>query len=582
MKGVFGKILNVDLAGRSTGEEELPEQIYREYLGGKGLGAYLLVEKNPVGVDPLAPENKFIIAVGPASGFTIWGANRYGVFTKSPQTGIFSESYSGGKAFLPISRIGYDAVILDGACDEWSYLEIRDGEVSYHDASFLLGKDSYETEDILEERYKGEKAAVLTIGPAGEKLVKYAYVNNDHGRSLGRTGVGAVLGSKRIKALVFIGTKKKEAADPELLEEYRRELLKTGKEHPGTLKYHALGTSQVVDYTTNIEAFPAEYWQKGTVPHKEKINGPGMHEELEVKASACTYCFIACVRGSTVKNGRHKGLVLDGPEYETINGFGGLNMVDDINEILYLNDICDRLGFDTVTASNTTAFAIEACRRGKIDFEIDYGDVDRIAELLHLIGRREGIGDIFAEGVRSAAEVLGLEDIAVHVKGLEPPGYDPRNLQGMGLGYAVSDRGACHLRATFYKAELSGQIDRLKSEGKAALFLEYEDRLTIYDTLILCRFFRDIIFYDELNTIVKGTLGFDMREEEFRDVSKRIALKIREFNLREGMTPEEDWLPERFFTEPIGEDGHVLDREEFRGLVDEYYRLRGYELPPGA
>jgi aldehyde:ferredoxin oxidoreductase len=283
-----------------------------------------------------------------------------------------------------------------------------------------------------------------------------------------------------------------------------------------------------------------------------------------------------------VKKGRHKGLVLDGPEYETINGFGGLNMVDDINEILYLNDICDRLGFDTVTASNTTAFAIEACRRGKIDFEIDYGDVDRIAELLHLIGRREGIGDIFAEGVRSAAEVLGLEDIAVHVKGLEPPGYDPRNLQGMGLGYAVSDRGACHLRATFYKAELSGQIDRLKSEGKAALFLEYEDRLTIYDTLILCRFFRDIIFYDELNTIVKGTLGFDMREEEFRGVSKRIALKIREFNLREGMTPEEDWLPERFFTEPIGEDGHVLDREEFRELVDEYYRLRGYELPPGA
>jgi aldehyde:ferredoxin oxidoreductase len=283
-----------------------------------------------------------------------------------------------------------------------------------------------------------------------------------------------------------------------------------------------------------------------------------------------------------VKNGRHKGLVLDGPEYETINGFGGLNMVDDINEILYLNDICDRLGFDTVTAGNTTAFAIEACRRGKIDFEIDYGDVDRIAELLHLIGRREGIGDIFAEGVRSAAEVLGLEDIAVHVKGLEPPGYDPRNLQGMGLGYAVSDRGACHLRATFYKAELSGQIDRLKSEGKAVLFLEYEDRLTIYDTLILCRFFRDIIFYDELNTIVKGTLGFDMREEEFRGVSKRIALKIREFNLREGMTPEEDWLPERFFTEPIGEDGHVLDREEFRELVDEYYRLRGYELPPGA
>ncbi len=579
MKGVFGKILNVDLEKRTVSEEAVPERVYREYIGGKGLGAYLLVEKNPVGVDPLSPENKFILVTGPACGFTIWGANRYGVFTKSPQTGIFSESYSGGKAFLPISKIGYDAVILDRACDDWVYLEFRNGDITYHDASFLLGKDSFETEDILEEKYKGEKASVLTIGPAGENLVKYAYVNNDHGRSLGRTGVGAVLGSKKIKAIVFIGTVEKEAANPDLLVSYRKELLKKGKNHPGTKKYHDLGTSQVVDLTTKIDAFPARYWQEGTVPHKDRINGPTMHEEIDVKPTSCYFCFIGCGRGSTIKNGRHKGLVMDGPEYETINGFGGLNMVDDINEIAYLNDICDRMGFDTVTASNTTAFAIEAYRRGKIDYEIDYGEVDRIAELLRLIGLREGIGDLFAEGVREASRRLGLEDIAIHVKGLEPPGYDPRNLQGMGLGYAVSDRGACHLRATFYKPELAGLIDRLKSEGKAKMFLEYEDRLTIYDTLILCRFFRDIIYYDELNKIVKGTLGFDIEEEEFREIAKRIALKIREFNLREGMTPEADWLPERFFTEPIGTEGHVLDREEFRELVDEYYRLRGYELP---
>ena len=579
MKGVFGKILNVNVKDGSTLEEKIPDDVYRDFLGGKGLGAYLLLKKNPANVDPLAPENKFIIATGPACGFTIWGANRYGVFTKSPLTRIFSESYSGGKAFLPISRIGYDAIILDGACDTWSYLEFRNGTVTAHDASFLLGKDSFETEDILEEKYKEEKAAVLTIGPAGENLVKYAYVNNDHGRSLGRTGVGAVLGSKKIKALVFIGTRQKEAADDDLLTAYRRELLKVGKEHPGTEKYHTLGTSQVVDFTTKIDAFPARYWQDGTVSHKDKINGPAMHEELEVKPVSCFFCFIACGRESTVKDGRHKGLRMDGPEYETIDVFGGLNMVDDIKEIAYLNDICDRLGFDTVTAGNTTAFAIEAYKRGKIDFEIDYGDVDRIAELLQLIGRREGVGDLFAEGVRTASEVLGLEDIAVHVKGLEPPGYDPRNLQGMGLGYAVSDRGACHLRATFYKPELAGLIDRLKSDGKAEMFLEYEDRLTIYDTLILCRFFRDIIYYDELHKIVKGTMGLDLDEKAFRAISRRIALTIREFNLREGMTPDDDWLPERFFTEPIGAEGHVLDRDEFRELVDEYYRLRGYELP---
>jgi aldehyde:ferredoxin oxidoreductase len=271
-------------------------------------------------------------------------------------------------------------------------------------------------------------------------------------------------------------------------------------------------------------------------------------------------------------------LKLDGPEYETIGAFGGLNLVDDIKEIAYLNDICDRVGMDTITTGNVTAFAIMASRRGKIDYKVDFGEVDRIAELIRMIALREGIGDLLAEGVRHAARELDLEDIAIQVKGLEPPSFDPRYLKGMGLGFAVSDRGACHLRTTFYKPELSGLIPPEQIEGKAAMLLEYEDRLTIYDTLILCRFFRDLFFWKELGSIIKGTMGLDYGENDLREISKDIALTIREFNLREGMRPEEDFLPEYFFRNPLGEGSIVLDKREFSRMVDEYYSLRGFKL----
>ncbi|MBN1223745.1 MAG: aldehyde ferredoxin oxidoreductase family protein [Candidatus Aminicenantes bacterium] len=578
MKGVHGKILTIDCKEKKCREESVSAAVFERFLGGKGLASHLLVERNPAGVDPLSPDNKLIFATGPANGFSIWGANRYAAFTKSPLTGIYSESYSGGKAFLHIVKTGYDAIILEGALDKWSYCEVNNGSVSFEDAGFLAGKDSLETERILKDKYAGQKAGILTIGPAGENLVKFAYINNDFGRCLGRTGVGAVMGSKKIKAIVFLGDREKQAADSDLLKVFWKEQFLAGSENPVFKAYKKLGTPMMVDLTSTVEAFPSEYWQRGTVPHIEKINADALNEACEVKAGACTFCFIACNRLTTIKSGRHKGMTLDGPEYETIGAFGGLNMVDDIREIAYLNDVCDRLGMDTITAGNVTAFAIAAYKRGKIDFAVDYGDADRIADLLHMIATREGIGDLLAEGVRFAAKELGLEDMAIHVKGLEPPAFDPRYLKGMGLGFAVSDRGACHLRTTFYKPELAGLIPPEKVEGKAAMLLEYEDRLTIYDTLILCRFFRDLFFWDELKQIVKGTLGLDLGEKDFKEISRNIALTIREFNLREGMKPGEDFLPEFFFKHPIGKNKLVLEKKEFSRLVSDYYALRGY--PP--
>jgi len=576
MKGVFGKILNINLDNQSFSEEFIEDSVYEKFIGGKGLASYLLLKKNPEGVDPLSPRNNLILAVGPANGFLIWGANRYAAFTKSPLTGIFSESYSGGKAFLHIAKTGYDAIIINGALKKWSYLEVKNNSVSFKDAIFLVGKDSLKAEKILKEKYQGQRVGILTIGPAGENLVKFSYVNNDFGRCLGRTGVGAVLGSKKIKAMVFIGDQDKKAADNELLRAFWKEQFRAGIEHPVSMAYKKLGTPMMVNRTTNVEAFPSKYWQEGTVPFVEKINAEALNEECEVKPKACTYCFICCNRDTMVKRGRHKGLKLDGPEYETIGSFGGLNLIDDIKEIAYLNDICDRLGMDTITTGNVTAFAIEASKRGKIDFEIDYGEVDKIAELIRMIAFREGVGDLLAEGVRSAAKELGLEDISIQVKGLELPAFDPRYLKGMGLGFAVSDRGACHLRTTFYKPELAGLIAPEKIKGKAAMLLEYEDRLTIYDTLILCRFFRDFFYWEELNKIVKGTMGLDFTENDLKKISANIAFNIREFNLREGMKPEEDFLPEFFFRHEIGKRKLVLDKDEFTKLVKDYYKLRGF------
>ena len=577
MKGMFGKLLEIDLSAKSFLEEEIPENYYKEYLGGKGLGARLLLDKNPPGVDPLSPENHILFLTGPACGFPIWGANRYVVITKSPQTRIFCESYSGGKAFLQIARCGYDAIVIKGSLESWCYLEIRSGSVGFKEASSLRGKDSFETESSLLQEYKKEKPGVLTIGPAGENLVKFAYINNDFGRCAGRAGAGAVLGSKKIKALVIIGDVSKEAHDPDLLQDYRKFRLKEGRDHASTRAYHANGTPLVVNLTTKVDAFPARYWTEGTVDHVEKINAEALHTTCKVKPRSCLYCFIACVRNTTVLDGRHEGLELDGPEYETINVFGGLNLVDDIREIAFLNDLCDRLGIDTISAGNITAFAIEASKAGKIDFPIDYNQVDRIAELLKMIVYKEGVGALFAEGSRAAAAELKMEDRAIHVKGLEPPGYDPRYLQGMGLGYAISDRGACHLRSTFYKPELAGLIDPQSNEGKVEMLLEYEDRITIYDTLVLCRFYRDMIYWDELATILKCTMGLETDETGLKAVAKRIALTIREFNLREGMNPEEDFLPEWFFNNKVGKNGYILEKKKFQELVDGYYRMRGFE-----
>jgi aldehyde:ferredoxin oxidoreductase len=277
-----------------------------------------------------------------------------------------------------------------------------------------------------------------------------------------------------------------------------------------------------------------------------------------------------------VKAGRHKGLTAEGPEYETIYAFGGLCEIDSIEEILFLNDLCDRLGMDTITAGNLAAFAVEAARQGKISYPIAYGEADSVARLLEDVAARRGIGDTLARGIRAAASEWGMEGQAVHVKGLEPAGYDPRVLKGMGLAYGVSDRGACHLRATFYKPELSGGVDPNRIEGKAKIFAEWEDRLTLFDTLIICRFYRDLYQWEQLSAIIAAATGMELGVDGMRAIAARVTNDTRRFNLREGLTAADDRLPVRLTTEPLLDSNSHISREEMETMLSEYYKARGW------
>jgi aldehyde:ferredoxin oxidoreductase len=577
MKGFFNKILRINLKTKTFREEAIADSVYETYLSGKGLGIYLLMKENPPGVDPLSPQNKLIFCVGPATDTRIYGSCRHGVFTKSPLTGIYSESYSGGKAAEPMSRTGYDAFILEEASSKPVWIEISDRKVTFHEAKDLWGKDTYSTEDEVLKRANQKGAAALVIGPAGENLVRYAVIENDYWRSLGRTGVGAVMGSKKVKAIAFHGEKKRQIAHSDRLEQFAKETLERGKDSPGAQNYRRLGTAMLVAMTNTVGGFPSKYWHLGTFEGWEKISAEALLERCQVRPSACLRCFMACGNLSEVKEGRHKGLKIEGPEYETIYAFGGLCMVHEIEEIAYLNDICDRLGMDTISAGSLCAFAIEASEMGRIKEKISWGDVDKIAELLHDITSKNGIGAILAEGIRHAAKRWDMEDIAIHVKGLDPAGYDPRVLKGMGLANATSDRGACHLRSTFYKAELSGMIPSDQMEGKAKLFLEFEDRFNIHDSLILCRFYRDIYWdWNYLSTIVEVTTGLKLDENGLRKISSTIQNETRKFNLREGITAKDDTLPKRFFDEPLGKDEKTIRREDFQKMLQDYYALRGW------
>ncbi len=577
MQGFFGRVLVVDAGARTARVQDVPPEVAAGLLGGKGLGTWLLTGHGLVGVDPLAPENPVVVAAGPVAGTPIPGSCRHAFFTKSPQTGFYTESYSGGKLAEKIARTGFDAVVITGASGAPVVLEVSEEGGRFHDAADLWGRDTYDAEEALVGRFGGSsRAGACVIGPAGENGVVLSIVANDRWRCAGRTGAGTVLGAKRIKGIVFHGDRRRPVADPEGARAFARRIAAEHRDGAVAQTYRNYGTPVMVGILNGVGGFPTRYWHRGRSDHRDRISAEALLERCEVRPRACARCFMACGRLTRVTDGPYAGLTIEGPEYETIYAFGGLCEIGSIEAIAHLNDLCDRLGLDTISAGNLVAFAMEASAVGAIPDRVPYGDVGAAEGLLGQIARRKGLGEVLSRGLVAAAREWGLEDAAIHVKGLEPAGYDPRVLPGMGLAYATSDRGACHLRATFYKPELSGQSPPDRMDGKAELFVDYEDRLTLFDTLILCRFYRDMYGWDELAEIVRLTTGLDLGQEGAREVARRVTDQVRWFNLREGLTPADDDLPRRFFEEPLPETGAVLSRPDFERLRREYYRLRGW------
>ena len=572
MKGFFNRRLKIDLSKQRFSYEPVPDEVLAETLGGKGLGIHLLMKENPRGVDPLGPDNSFIIATGPVTGTKLWGQSRFGVYSKSPATGGYGESYCGGAVAPKIKGCGVDAIVLSGKSESLCFLTIDAEGVAFHDAAAIKGKDTSESEEhILKRSAAGARA--MTIGPAGENLVAFACIKADRYRSLGRGGMGAVLGAKNVKGISFAGTAKCPIAGENRLQKVIKVIAKKGAESPVTRLYQQFGTPMQVAVVNKVNCFPTRYWQSGHFEHWENISADYMQANFEVKPHTCPPCFLKCTNLTKIKHGRHKGLVLEGPEFETLYAIGGLNAIDSLEEVAWLNDVCDKLGIDTMSAGNISSFAVEAYRRGKIDFEIDYNQPNRVAELLNLVAERKGVGAVFAKGIKEASKELGLEELAIHVKGLEPAGFDPRVLKGMGLSYATSARGACHLRGTFYKAELSGQMDPNQIKGKAELLIDYEDRAAIFDSLILCRFYRDFILWDELADIIEAASGMKLGKEELQVLANNITQQTRRFNLREGLDASADKLPKRFLTEAT-EEGATLTAAELDTMLEEYNQIR--------
>jgi aldehyde:ferredoxin oxidoreductase len=576
----MGDLLRIDLTTGTSREETVPPDLIREYIGGKGIGSHYLLEEVAPSVDPLGPDNKLIFVAGPLAGTQMLGSNRYGLFFLSPLTGGYGEAYSGGNLAPQFAKTGYKVVIVEGRAAGPVYLEVTEQGARILPADDLWGLDAYEAEDALIARTH-PKAQACVIGPAGEKLVRFACIDNNKWHQLGRGGCGAVMGSKHLKGVVWRGDRKVDVARPDEFKALVKDLVGRCKDDPGVAAYQRGGTMNMVRIMNGQNAFPTRYWRKGTVEDFERITVETMLEEHDTKNEMCPPCVFRCVKHNHVLKGRHEGLEIEGPEYETAYVFGGLCEIVDLSEIMWLNDICDRLGVDSMSAGNLCGLAIECSRRGLIDEKLDFGDAEGVGDFLTRMSLRDGeTADLFADGILAVEKAIPeVKGIAVHVKGMEPAGYDPRKMKGMGLGFATAARGACHLRATFYKPEMIGLIDPRTIEGKPELFIDWEDRLLIMDTLIYCRFYRDMVQWPYLTQVVNAAIGTDYSEGDLHRVANTIITETHRFNDARGFGIEQERLPEWVSETPMEDTGWTFPQAEMDVMRDEYYALRGWGAP---
>jgi aldehyde:ferredoxin oxidoreductase len=582
--GYTGKILVIDLGNQKIKVEKTNLDDVKNFIGAKGLGAKILFDRLPLGADPLSPENLLMFTTGPLTGTMAQTSGRGTVVTKSPLTGIFVDSHFGGIFAAEMKRAGYDIIIFNGCSEKPVYIVIKDDKVEFRDASEIWGKECLETHNWLQKKEGRVKTAV--IGPAGENLVRFSAITIDGHRHAGRGGTGAVMGSKNLKALIVMGTSKIPLHDPDGFKEKAKEILKPVQENDFVPKRRKYGTPFWVDLINTEGFIPTFNYQEGFFEHGKKINAETMQKRIVDKGGACYNCVIACWNKSSIKSGPYKGVSLVGPEYETIALMGSNLGMPIIDDVAFLNERCNELGMDTITLGGVLGFAIEAFEKGVITrddlggYDINWGKPDGLAHLIDDIAyRRTQVADYLAEGVKTTSIKLGKnsDKFAVHVKGLDIPGYDPRGTFGMGLAYATSDRGACHQRAWTVKAELNDpELERFSFNNKAQIVKEVQDERAAFFSLVLC----DFAPISEENCVEmwNHASGFNHTVESYLKCGERIWNLIRLFNLREGI--EEDKLPPRLFKDSFTKGPAkdvVLTEAEFQKSLREYYALRGWD-----
>jgi len=581
MSGYCGKLLRVNLSTGQISTETLDLELAKKFIGGRGLATYFMTREVDPGVDPLDAANKIIFATGPLTGTRAPASGRHMVVTKSPLSGTIACSNSGGFWGVELKRAGWDMIIVEGEAQQPSWILVKDDAVEIRDAGKCWGQLVSKATDLLLEEAGDPKARVLTIGPAGERASLLAAVMNDKARAAGRSGVGAVMGSKRLKAIVVRGTGKMEPlksdsakAAVKAAQEKLRQNEVTGTNLP---KY---GTAVTVNIINQSGIYPTRNFQQAYFEAADNTSGETLTQKYLVKNLACWHCPIACGRLSKVD-----GVEFEGPEYETIWAYGADCGVDDLPSIIKANNWCNEYGLDTISAGSTIACAMELYQRGYIKPEdidgppLEFGSSEATVEWTRKMGAGEGLGARMADGSYRLAESYGVPELSMSVKKLEMPAYDPRGVQGHGLQYATSNRGGCHVRGYVIAPEILGipeKIDPRSLEGKAVWAKRFQDLTAVIDALGLCLFTSFALNGDDYTSLFNAIVEEDWTVEEAMQAGERIWNLERTFNLKAGVGPEQDTLPKRLLTEPIPDGPSKGEVHHLAKLLPGYYEERGW------
>jgi len=591
MNGWYGKVLRVNLTNQTYIIETVDSQFAKDYIGGRGWAIRYLMDGMDPKVDALSPENMLIFATGPLTGSPAPTGNRYMVVTKSPLTGVLSNSNSGGDFPTWMKRTGFDLFIFEGRAEEPVYLWINDDQVEIRPAGHIWGKQVPESTDIMLAE-TNPKAKVACIGPAGERLVKVAAIMNDKDRAAARSGVGAVMGSKNLKGVVVNGTHSIGMADLEGMKKLSLSMQREIGEASKTSNLRIYGTAYVPDVTNEMGIFPTRNYQSGRFEGADKINGPALNASFLIRPGACYRCPIACNRITKVDAPGYEGEG-EGPEYESIGALGGACGVDNLAAITKANYLCNELGIDTISAGMTIACAMEMYEEGiipesDIGQPLNFGDADSMITFVKKMGLREGFGDKLAEGSYAMAESYGHPEFSISAKKLEFPGYDPRGAKGMGLLYATSNVGASHMAGDLAYAEVFGtpkKIDPLTIEHKPELIARFEDAFTLIDSSGLCVFLAVRHVFDDdvmlwptrLTELMNLTTGAGYSPESLLKAAERVYNLERMFLLEAGITREDDTLPPRMLEEPLREGPAAEHTVELDVMLPLFYKVRGWD-----